>query len=163
MEQWSNRLAGCTAELDFVDKEPTLMKPEDRTELSPSLEVGKRKPYKSPTLTLFGQVAQLTQNGTCAEANDNATPTACTINTGMGMTSDRRLKTDIVRIGEHPLGFGIYLFQYLPEHQESFGHGRRFGVMADEVEDVVPQAVALRPDGYKMVDYGLLGIRPLLH
>jgi hypothetical protein len=139
------------------------MKPEDRIELSPSLEVGKRKPYKSPTLTLFGQVAQLTQMGTCAEANDNTVPT-CAINTGMGMGgSDRRLKTDIVRIGEHPLGFGIYLFQYLPEHQESFGHGRRFGVMADEVETVVPQAVAVRPDGYKMVDYALLGVRPLLH
>jgi hypothetical protein len=140
------------------------MKPQERIELSPSLEVGKRKPYKTPTLTLFGQVAQLTQNGTCAEANDNATPSSCTINTGMGMaTSDRRLKTDIVRVGEHPLGFGMYLFQYLPEHRDRLGHGRRFGVMADEVEPVMPAAIGMTPDGYKMVDYGLLGIRPLLH
>ena len=30
--------------------------------------------------------------------------------------------------------------------------------MADEVEAVLPQAVVMHPDGYKMVDYALLGI-----
>ena len=30
--------------------------------------------------------------------------------------------------------------------------------MADEVELVLPQAVVMHPDGYKMVDYALLGI-----
>ena len=30
--------------------------------------------------------------------------------------------------------------------------------MADEVETVLPQAVVMHPDGYKMVDYALLGI-----
>ncbi len=36
--------------------------------------------------------------------------------------------------------------------------GRQFGVMADEVEAVLPQAVVMHPDGYKRVDYALLGI-----
>ena len=74
------------------------------------------------------------------------------------MMSDRKLKENIVRIGTHPLGIGLYLFDYKPEYRESSGFGRRFGVMADEVETVLPQAVAMHPDGYKRVDYALLGI-----
>lgn len=35
---------------------------------------------------------------------------------------------------------------------------RQFGVMADEVETVMPEAISVHPDGYKMVNYALLGI-----
>ena len=35
---------------------------------------------------------------------------------------------------------------------------RDVGVMADEVETVLPQAVCVHPDGYKMVNYALLGM-----
>jgi hypothetical protein len=74
------------------------------------------------------------------------------------MTSDRAVKENIVRIGTHPLGIGLYLFDYKPAYREQSGFGRRFGVMADEVETVLPQAVVMHPDGYKRVDYALLGI-----
>ena len=74
------------------------------------------------------------------------------------MTSDRAVKENIVRVGTHPLGIGLYLFDYKPEYRETVGFGRQFGVMADEVEAVLPQAVVMHPDGYKMVDYALLGI-----
>lgn len=67
---------------------------------------------------------------------------------GMVKTSDRRLKSDIVRIGTHPLGIGIY--------QYTIGGVPDVGVMADEVEAVVPSAVLVREDGFKMVDYGRL-------
>ncbi len=30
--------------------------------------------------------------------------------------------------------------------------------MADEVESVMPEALVIRPDGYKMVNYAMLGI-----
>lgn len=43
--------------------------------------------------------------------------------------------------------------------REICGHGRQFGVMADEVETVIPEAVSARPAGYKQVDYALLGVR----
>ncbi len=69
-----------------------------------------------------------------------------------------QLKENIVRVGTHPLGIGLYLFDYKPEYRELAGFGRQFGVMADEVEVVLPQAVVMHPDGYKMVDYALLGI-----
>ena len=63
--------------------------------------------------------------------------------------SDRRLKSNIERIGTHKLGIGLYEY-------DIFG-GRQQGVMADEVEKVMPEAVLMHPSGYKMVNYGLLG------
>jgi len=63
-------------------------------------------------------------------------------------SSDRRLKSNIERIGTHKLGIGIYEYDIFGERQQ--------GVMADEVEKVMPEAVLMHPSGYKMVNYGLL-------
>jgi hypothetical protein len=79
-----------------------------------------------------------------------------------GGGSDRRIKENIVRVGDHPLGIGPYLFDYKPEFREQWGHGRQFGVMADEVEAVMPQAVLMHSNGYQMVNYGMLGINRTL-
>jgi hypothetical protein len=117
-----------------------------------------RKPYRPPQLTLFGHVAAFTQSTVCSANSDSG----CAVGgSGMGMTapSDRRLKESIVRIGDHPLGFGLYLFEYKPEVRDRCGHGVRFGVMADEVETVVPEAVIVDDTGFKSVRYDLLGIR----
>lgn len=64
------------------------------------------------------------------------------------MFSDRRLKSNIVRIGTHPIGVGIYEY-------DIFG-GRQIGVMAQELMEVMPEAVHQHPSGYLMVDYGRL-------
>jgi hypothetical protein len=64
------------------------------------------------------------------------------------MMSDRRLKSNIVRVGTHPLGIGIYEYDIFGERQR--------GVMADEVQKVKPEAVVTHPSGYNMVKYGLL-------
>ncbi|MCC3244444.1 hypothetical protein LG047_03750 [Methylocystis sp. WRRC1] len=63
-----------------------------------------------------------------------------------------------MRIGKHPLGIGVYLFDYRPEFQQQYGYGRQFGVMVDEVETVAPQAVSISSIGRKVVDYESLGI-----
>lgn len=62
--------------------------------------------------------------------------------------SDIRLKSNIVRIGDHPLGIGVYEY-------DIDGH-RDWGVMAQEVLTVKPEAVLQHPDGYLMVNYGAL-------
>jgi hypothetical protein len=64
------------------------------------------------------------------------------------MASDRRLKSNIVRLGTHPLGIGIYAYDIFGE--------RQLGVMADEVEQVKPEAVLTHSSGFKMVNYGAL-------
>ena len=62
--------------------------------------------------------------------------------------SDRRLKSNIERVGTHPLGIGIYEY--------NIGGRRERGVMADEVQAVKPEAVSTHESGYKMVNYGAL-------
>ena len=64
------------------------------------------------------------------------------------MFSDRRLKSNIERIGTHKTGLGIYSY-------DIFGK-RDIGVMAQEALEVMPEAVSLHPSGYLMVDYGRL-------
>ena len=109
-------------------------------------------PYSQPDLKVFGRVQELTQgnNGTNIDMDNTATK--------QGLGSDRALKENIVRIGDHPLGIGLYLFDYKPEYRQKWGHRRQFGVMAQEVETVLPEAVHLHADGYKMVNYAMLGI-----
>jgi hypothetical protein len=70
---------------------------------------------------------------------------------GALLSSDRRLKKNIKRIGTHVLGIGLYTWDYL--------WGQPFsGVMADEVEQVMPEAVVMHPSGFKMVNYSMLGL-----
>lgn len=67
------------------------------------------------------------------------------------MMSDRRLKSNIVRLGDHPLGIGWYEYDI---------HGRREqGVMAQELQRVKPEAVVTLPNGYLAVRYDLIGGR----
>ena len=113
---------------------------------------GKKK-YKSPGLVCYGSVSVLTQSGTMGGVETNAQDMS-----NMAANSDIRLKQDIVLVGNHPLGFGLYLFDYKAEFSELHGSGRQFGVMAQEVEAVVPNAVFTHADGYKRVNYAMLGI-----
>lgn len=66
---------------------------------------------------------------------------------GLGLFSDRRLKTDIRRIGQTDGGLPIYTYRY---GNEGPFH---MGVMADEAEAIFPEAIMEHVSGYKMVRY----------
>lgn len=124
-------------------------------------EQGAKKAYVRPHLTHFGSLVNLTRaTGSCEASDGNATQ-ACFvgINSMTHMYSDAAMKENIVQIGKHFSGIGLYLFDYKPAFQSRCGSSRQFGVMAQEVEQVMPEAVKVSEDGYKMVDYSLLGIR----
>ena len=74
--------------------------------------------------------------------------------TGTFTTSDERLKTNIKQIGTHKSGIGIYTFKYKKGHH--LPEGTQVGVMAQEVEKVIPEAVTTAENGYKLVNYGLI-------
>lgn len=115
-----------------------------------------RKPYAAPVLTRFGAVRDITQGGTTGNAE---TPGNCQVSKVLPCpTSDIRVKENVVRVGDHSAGFGLYLFQYRPEFADAFGQGRQFGVIAQEVEEVMPEAVSFHASGFKQVDYAALGI-----
>lgn len=69
-------------------------------------------------------------------------------------SSDRRLKTDIKRIGTHDLGMGIYTYHYKDGYD--LPTGLQVGVMAQEVEKVIPEAVIVTDSGFKAVNYAML-------
>lgn len=62
--------------------------------------------------------------------------------------SDRRLKSNITRVGTHRLGIGVYEYDIAGIRQR--------GVMADELEQIMPNAVMTLPTGYKKVNYALI-------
>lgn len=62
------------------------------------------------------------------------------------MFSDRRLKSNIKRVGTHAIGVGIYDYTMMGMSQR--------GVIAQEVEAVRPDLVKRHASGYLMVNYG---------
>lgn len=67
---------------------------------------------------------------------------------GLGMFgfSDERLKSNVSRVGTHPIGVGIYEY-------DIFGRRER-GVIAQELQAVRPDLVKRHASGYLMVNYG---------
>jgi hypothetical protein len=75
------------------------------------------------------------------------------MNIGMGVAkmflSDRRMKCYLEKIGEMDCGIPVYRYEYIGSPQKVIG------VMAQDVEPIVPSAV-LDVFGVKFVDYGEL-------
>ncbi|HET9536180.1 MAG TPA: tail fiber domain-containing protein, partial [Mesorhizobium sp.] len=71
---------------------------------------------------------------------------------GGGGMSDIHAKHDIVLLGHLDNGLGFYRFSYN-------GSDKTYvGVMAQEVQTIMPEAVARGSDGYLRVNYELLGL-----
>jgi hypothetical protein len=71
-------------------------------------------------------------------------------------TSDINAKENITKIGSLDNGLNLYSYNYkdgydLPE-------GRQIGVIAQEVEAVMPEAVVEMANGFKGVNYAMLGV-----
>ena len=118
----------------------------------------KKPNYRKPQLVRYGWVRDLTHSGSLGNPEGGSQKP----DKKAGF-SDRRVKENIVAIGRHSLGIGLYLFDYKPEFRDTCGQGRQFGVMADEVEVVMPEAVSVSLEGYKMVNYSMLGIERVTH
>jgi hypothetical protein len=72
---------------------------------------------------------------------------------GGGRRSDAALKHDVVLLGHLANGLGYYRFSYLGSHKAYVG------VIAQEVQTVMPQAVTRGSDGYLRVYYEKLGLK----
>jgi len=66
--------------------------------------------------------------------------------------SDIRLKRDIIELARIDNDIGLYRYRY------NWSDQYYVGVMAQEVADIIPDAVVRGPDGYLRVDYGRLGL-----
>jgi hypothetical protein len=66
--------------------------------------------------------------------------------------SDIRLKRDVVRLGTHTNGCGIYSFRYL------WSNTKYIGAIAQDVLEHDRDAVIVAPGGFLAVDYEALGM-----
>lgn len=83
----------------------------------------------------------------------NAAGGAAGIAQAAGALSDKRVKKDIQQIGHTSKGFPLYLFRY---NWDQENESPRIGVMAQDVEKVMPEAVITRGDGIKTVNYAMV-------
>lgn len=108
----------------------------------------------APTMAAYqGQLNQYNQK----IGKQNATTSAIGQLGGMAAMaaiSDIRLKKDITPMGSTSTGIPTYTFRY---NNESDDAPLRFGVMAQDVEKIIPEAVITRDDGFKMVNYAMVG------
>lgn len=122
---------------------------------------GTRAKWSAPVLTQFVSVRVLTvgMDGSSADKNNN------TKNAEGMVMSDRRAKENIVKMGRHPLGMGLYLFADRLPFRDRWRRGRgiQLGGMAEELEPILPEAVSVRSDGLKMVDYALIDAAVAAH
>jgi hypothetical protein len=72
---------------------------------------------------------------------------------GGGRRSDLALKHDVVLLGHLANGLGYYRFSYIGSDTAYVG------VIAQEVEEVMPEAVTRGRDGYLRVFYDKLGLK----
>jgi hypothetical protein len=70
------------------------------------------------------------------------------------MASDVRVKRDIVKLGEEHDGLGVYSYNYIWDDE---AEPTRFGVMAQEVEQLRPWALGPTVNGVMSVNYSKLG------
>jgi hypothetical protein len=98
-----------------------------------------------------------TQGSVYGAAMNQSDPVMGLVGTGIGAyaaLSDRRLKQDIELVGrDERTMLPLYEFAYKSDPSRRF-----LGVMADEVEAYMPEAVRESEDGYKYVNYAMLGI-----
>lgn len=120
------------------------------TQQNVAMQQGTAGPDMLGAATATGQYNQGIYNANQA-ANASTIGGLGQIGMATAMMSDRRLKTNIQLIGKHDNGMNIYSWDYV------WGEHSR-GVMADEVEEIMPEAVVMHPTGFKMVNYSMLGL-----
>jgi hypothetical protein len=97
-----------------------------------------RRVYEKPVLVKHDTLPLVVATGT---------------NGGSGGASDRRLKADVVQVGQLRAGIPLYRFRYLGRNEVYIG------VMAQDVLPLVPDAVIADASGFMRVDYARLGTR----
>jgi hypothetical protein len=128
----------------------------DIASLISAIGAGAQIPYTGSS-NLANSLGALFNGGTSNSTQYSPNPIWGAVGAGLGAAgsvfSDRRLKTNITKVGEFPDGLGIYEFAYRSDPKQMFK-----GVMADEVKQLRPQAYIenYRGSGYDGVNYGAL-------
>jgi hypothetical protein len=77
--------------------------------------------------------------------------------TAAQLMSDKRLKTNIKQVGKLDNGIKLYTWKWTAEAKKIVNNQPEYGVLADEVQEIMPEAVSRGTDGYLRVDYAAVG------
>lgn len=94
---------------------------------------------------VYGGPAGAAAGGTAGKAVGGAT------------ASDERVKKDIKRFDAKEFLDSLEGYEFNYKHPEKHGEGPQVGVMAQDIEQVMPQMVGQDPDGTKTIDYTKAG------
>lgn len=128
----------------------------DTASLLQALQQGSTMPYAGSE-SLANSLGALFSGGQDKSKQTGASPIWGAIGAGLGAAgaalSDRRLKTNIVKVGEYPDGLGIYEWNW-----KSAPNGTKVkGVIADEVKALRPAAyIENYRNGFAGVNYAAL-------
>ncbi|HUC61167.1 MAG TPA: tail fiber domain-containing protein [Alphaproteobacteria bacterium] len=125
------------------------MRDERRRKALAKLGLAAGAAYFAPTILHLERASALTCSPHSHVVN-NPPPPHCSPG-----PSDVRLKRDIEPVGRLASGIGLYRFRYV------WSDELYVGVIAQEVEGVMPEAVLRGRDGFLRVDYARLGV-PLM-
>lgn len=126
---------------------PAQIQNQSLAQLLQSSGLGAELPYTG-TNALSGGLSALFSGGTQKQSPGigGILQGAGSLASGAALFSDRRLKSNVEKVGEMEDGLGIYEYDIFGERQR--------GVMADEVEQLRPWALGPEVAGYRTVRYG---------
>lgn len=111
-------------------------------------------------MDLYQKYASIVYGTPQSSTTPNFTGTQGSSSSGFGMNfgigSDINIKENIQKIGVLDNGLNLYKYEYKAPYKDTWGHGEQIGVMAQEVEAIIPEAVGTHPDGYKTVNYSMV-------
>ena len=115
-------------------------------------QVGQRAGLASLYSGMFGGAGGLL-SGITGGATDVIT---ALIGANKGIFSDVSLKTNIEPVGKLPNGINLYTWDWTEKGKELAGDTPTYGVLAQEVQQIIPEAVTRGEQGYLTVDYSKL-------
>lgn len=71
--------------------------------------------------------------------------------------SDENTKENIEYIRTLSNGAKIYSYEYKEEYRHIGGYGKKYGYIAQQIENIYPKAVSVDSNGLKFIDYSLIG------
>jgi len=111
---------------------------------------GNQFPFTSMPGMMGGTYSQPVVDPGGPSASQQGAISAATMMAMMAMmASDIRLKKNVTKIGKHK-GMDIIEFEYI------WGGGRQVGLIAQQVKEVIPNAVGMSKNGYLYVNYALV-------
>lgn len=123
-----------------------------RGQTAATQQAGLGQQFSQDVGSILGQQASIIGAGQQAQAQTTSNLIGSAAGLAASFFSDSRLKKNIEKVGNLASGLAWYLWEWTDEASDLVGDQPAHGVMAQEVQIIFPEAVALK-DGFLAVNY----------